>query len=578
MNCPARAQSLAVLAVFSVIFIALTVNSYLRESGTSDEAQHLTAGYAALTLYDYRVDVEHPPTVPMWAALPLLFKHGIALDTKPFLQLEPNFTEIAHTFVYQRSDTDSLLACARFMIVLLGVFLGWLVFFWARELFGFWPAVIVLGLYATEPNILAHSSLVTTDLGITLFFFGTVYFLWRTSRKLSLGNLTALVACFSLAQVAKFSAPLLAPVVVILLVIRVCRSDPWVSSIGRTPEYSGRSRKLCAVVALLLLLLAEGSFSAIWASMGFRYLPAPIKIEMDRMITKPEVIKAVPRLSAAINWIDQCHLLPNAYTQGFLLGESLAQERPAYLMGRFSKTGWWYYFPLAFLFKTPITVLVLFGIALVQCAIDRKTLLGNEAWFLVPIAVFLGAAMLSHINIGLRHILPIYPFVLLACGKPISALQSRISPRWLLLLLVPPALELGSVYPHTLTFFNQLCGGPRHGHRLLADSNIDWGQDLKGLKQWMVKAHVQRINLAFWGPASPENYQIACTYLTGSSAFLKRPVEDPRLPGYVAVSVNQFHEPRNESVRARYSPLLQREPAAIIGYTVYVYWVDGKWW
>jgi len=574
-------KSLAVLGVFSVIFIGLAVNSYMRESATVDEPHHLTAGYAALTLRDYRVDVEHPPVVRMWAALPLLFKPGVTFDTEDPLWRGGDFPRFSREFLYRQSDADSVLGCGRFMIVLLGVFLGWLVFFWAREMFGFWPAVIGLGLYATEPNILAHAGLVTTDFGITLFFFGTIYFLWRTSRRLSPGNVAGLVACCSLAVVAKFSGLLLAPVVVILLVIRVCRGDPWGSDFGRTREYPGRSLKLCGIVALLILLLAEGSFFTIWAGMGFRYLAAPAQLGSNSIIlTKPTLIKAAPRLSAAINWIDQRHLLPNAYTQGFLFGQVKAQDRPSFLMGRFSPTGWWYYFPLAFLFKTSITVLILFGIALVLCAVNWKTLLDNEAWYLIPIAVYLGVAMRSSINIGLRHILPIYPFVILACGKPISALQSRVSPRWLLLLLVPAALELATVYPHCLAFFNQACGGPRHGLMLLADSNVDWGQDLKGLKQWMDKAHVQHINLSYWGNALPQYYHIPYTCLPKSSDFLSTPghAGEPRWPGYVAVSAFQFRDAGREDIRALYDPLLQREPAAVIGYSIYVYWVDKKWW
>src|SRR5207245_2272153 len=149
------------------------------------------------------------------------------------------------------------------------------------------------------------------------------------------------------------------------------------------------------------------------------------------MRTKSRVTEFVPKLSAAVNWIDRQHWLPNVYSQGFLLGQGKAQVRPTFLMGHYSDTGWWYYFPMAFLFKTSITVLVLFGIGLMLCVLDRKTFLYNEAWLLVPIAVYLGAAMMANINIGLRHILPIYPFVLLLCGKPVSALQARIPPRWL---------------------------------------------------------------------------------------------------------------------------------------------------
>jgi hypothetical protein len=578
MNHAERTRTLTVLAIFSVVFIALTVNSYVRESGTSDEASHLTAGYAAMRLNDYRIDSEHPPLVRMWSALPLLLSSDVTLDTNRPTWKARTFWEFSHEFVYRQNDADSILNRGRFMIALLGMFLGWLVFFWARELFGFWPAVGVLGLYATEPNILAHSGLVTTDLGVTCFFFGTMYFLWRASRELCVGNLLGLVVFFALAQVAKFSALLLAPMVVLLLAVRICRSHAWVSRIGREREISRRSRKLCVSI-LLLLLLAAGSYVAVWGIMGFRYLPAPSHVDPDSLMrTKPRVTEFVPRLSAAINWVDRHHWLPNAYSQGFLLGQGKAQVRPTFLMGRFSNTGWWYYFPLAVLFKTSLTILVLFGIALAACAMNRTTFLQNEVWYLVPIAVYLGAAMMANINIGLRHILPIYPFILLACGKPLSALPSRVSPRLLPLLFVAPMLELATVYPHCLAFFNQLSGGPRNGLRLLADSNIDWGQDLKGLKRWMEQHRVRHINLAYWGTADPAYYDISCTYLPGSPFFAKDRVEGPWVPGYVAVSVNQFHDPADENVRSMYSPLLQRQPVAVIGYSIYVYWVDGKWW
>jgi len=571
MNRAERTRSLTVLAVFSAVFIALAVNSYVRESGTSDEASHLTAGYMALTLGDYRIDPEHPPVVRMWAAMPLLFTSGITLDTNIPPWQARRFWDFSHEFVYRQNDADKLLSRGRFMIVLLGVLLGWLVFFWARELYGFWVAVIVLGLYATEPNILAHSRLVTTDLGITCFFFGTIYFLWRTSRELSVRNVAGLIVCFALAQVTKFSALLLAPIVALLLLIRVCQSDAWGSRIGR-------ARKSTVAIALVVLL-AAGSYFTIWASMGFRYLPAPSRVDPDPLMrTKPRVTGFVPTLSSVVNWIDRQHWLPNIYSQGFLLGQGKAQMRPTFLMGQFSNTGWWYYFPMAFLFKTSITVLVLCGSALVLCAVDRRTFFRNEIWLLVPVAVYLAAAMMANINIGLRHILPIYPFILLLCGKSISALQTRLPRQWLLLLLVAPSLELATVYPHCLAFFNQLCGGPRHGHMLLADSNIDWGQDLKGLKQWMEKNHVQHINLAYQGNADPAYYHISCTYLPAPPIFAVDRVEGPWVPGYVAVSVNEFHNPVDEAVRSMYSPLLQRQPVAIIGYSIYVYWVDGKWW
>src|SRR5439155_900614 len=131
---------------------------------------------------------------------------------------------------------DRMLTAARFMIVTLGVVLGVLLFCWAQELFGLFPATIVLALYCLEPNILAHSSLVTTDLGVTCFIFGTVYFLWRTTRKISVGNLVGLTAFFTLAQISKYSALLLGPIVPLLLVIAASRNRAWPVTIGSAPE------------------------------------------------------------------------------------------------------------------------------------------------------------------------------------------------------------------------------------------------------------------------------------------------------------------------------------------------------
>ena len=164
------------LTLFAAIYLALAVGSYTRESATWDEPQHLTAGYAALTRRDYRIDTEHPPLARMWAAVPLALSTGIRFDeTSPHWQNGPQWF-FCHQFLYKDNNADWMLYRARFMVALLGVLLGALLFFWARELCGFWPATAALALYCFEPNLLAHTRLVTTDFALVCFAFGAVYF------------------------------------------------------------------------------------------------------------------------------------------------------------------------------------------------------------------------------------------------------------------------------------------------------------------------------------------------------------------------------------------------------------------
>jgi len=573
---------MAVLLLFAGVFIALTVSSYTQKSATADEPDNLTAGYVALKLGDYRLDPMHPPLLRMWAALPLLAVHGVKLDTNSIYWLPVDSSFFSHEFLYQKNDADQLLYVGRFMIVLLGVLLGVMLFCWAHELYGFWPAALVLALYTTEPNILAHASVVTTDLGVTCFMLGTLYFLWRTVRHLTGGNLAGLAVFFTLAQVSKYSALALLPMVFLLLLVRVVRRNPWPCCIGPFKrELRSSTSRMLAALTIGLLLFAT-AFAAIWAIYGFRYAPAPESSGLARLVSQPAIIARVPRLAQVMDWADAHHLLPNACAQGFLAGQGLHQRSQAFFMGHVSDVGWWYYFPVVFLIKTPISLLILFFGGVLLALVRHEALIDNDAFILVPLAVYLPVAMMSHLNIGLRHIVPIYPFMLLIAGKAVAYLWMS---RRKMLHIVLGALclfqveEVAFVYPHYLAFFNQFIGGPQNGYTYLTDSNLDWGQDLKPLKKWMNKNGIQSINLSYSGSADPKYYKINCRYLPGSPFFVEKLAERPQLPGYVAVSVHRLHGIGLGQVGPDfYKKLLESEPAAVIGYSIRVYWVERPWW
>jgi hypothetical protein len=538
------------LLVFTAAFVALELNAYTRKSATWDEPMHLTSGYAALAAQDHRIDPSHPPLVRMWAAVPLLFTDHAPLDTRAIdnargLEWLQGAYGFAHRFLYVDNDADRLLYRARFMIVLLGVALGMLLFCWVREWLGVAPAVVALALYAMEPNIAAHAALVTTDLGVTCFMFGAVYFLWRASRRMTPANAAGVAVFVALALVTKFSAIVLLPILGLLLALAVWRGT-----------ITGRA------AGGLVAMTATAAFAAVWAVYGMRYTPG-----------------------AAPGWVfrfretvlDSAQLLPNAFTQGFIYNQASAGQIAAFLAGEYSSEGWWYYFPFAFAIKTPIALLALLagGVAVLR----RWPHEAVRPFIVVPVAAYLAVAMASDINIGIRHILPIYPFVLLIAAAAVAALLRRgrrgaVAVGAMLALL---AVEFGSAYPHNLAFFNQLVGGPENGFRYLTDSNLGWGQNLKPLKAWMDEHGVNHINLAYFGQADPDYYMIDATYLPGVPEFAIERVTRPQLPGYVAISPTVLSGVYlAQPWRLFYRPFMDMEPQAVIGNSMRVYWVE-RW-
>ena len=562
--------TLLTLATFAVVFSTLEIISYTRTSATWEEPIHLATGYAALMHHDYRVDPEHPPFLRMWAALPLFATGGVVSDTSALDRTEPNVWGLttlfgySHRFLYTDNDADRLLYAGRFMIVMLGVLTGVLIFFFVREWVGFGAAAVALVFYTIEPNLAAHGTLVTTDLGLTCFLFGTVHFLWRTSRQVTVANVAGLVSCFVLAVVSKFTAIILGPIIVLLL---AC-SMAWGRMTFRT-------------ASALIVLLVGSAYAGIWAIYGFDYAPSDSASWLYHYHTNRVVVQRVPLLATIVGWIDTHHLLPNVFSQGFLLGQAKAQARSAFLAGQFSNTGWWYYFPVAFMIKTPITAIILSSAGALMCLRRKSVEPQRAAFVLVPVVVYMAVAMTSHINIGLRHILPVYPFMIVLAAVAVRPLVA--SPRHLGRMLVGVltlvwTLEFANAYPSTLAFFNQIIGGPSQGYRYLTDSNLDWGQDLKGLKAWMDRTQVSHINLAYFGSADPGYYGINFTYLAPAPFFAPADsVGAARLPGYVAVSATVLSGVYGDR-SGFYDSFANREPVARIGHSILVYWVQERWW
>jgi tetratricopeptide (TPR) repeat protein len=554
--------------VFAVAFATLAVIAHAQKSGTWDEPMHLASGYAALVEGNHLIDPAHPPLARMGAALPLLGLQDIQLD-RAALDRTSNAAwgsesyEFARQFVYVRNDANRLLFTARTMVVLWGVALGILLFAWTREWLGFTPAVIALVFYTLEPNLAAHATLVTTDFAVTCAIFGAVYFLWRVCRRATPGNVAGLCVFTAAAVSIKFSGLILLPVVVLVLAAHARRDGALTMR---------QAWRIAVTVGLAVYL-------SVWAVYGFRYAPSRDPDQVLRFDQSTLVRQNAPGLGRVAGWIDAHRLLPNAFTQGLLYSQASTRELPAYLAGEYSTDGWWHYFPVAFLVKTPVPVLVLFTAGLIAYVRRRSPLGPSSYWFVaIPPGVYLVVAMASGINIGVRHILPIYPFVLIVAAATAAQWFSstrRAARPALAALTVFSAVTYAVVYPHTLTFFNHVVGGPANGSRLLSDSNLDWGQHLKLLKKWMDRERVDHINLAYFGTGDPAYYGIDATHLPGAPTFAEPYIAKPRLPGYVGISATVASGVYlDRRWRLFYRPFADQKPVADIGHTIRVYWVE----
>jgi hypothetical protein len=558
-----RVGTTAILLAFAAVFLGLRLHALRQDSPTFDEPLHLASGYAALAWRDYRVDPSHPPLFRMWAALPLLRDQPSAPPPRidnyaPELWLQQS-TEYARRWLFADANADRRLNAARVMNALWGVLLGVLVYAWTREWLGPGAALCALALMLVEPNLAAHASLVTTDEGLACCAFGAVYFVWRWQRHARWRDLAAAAAFTAAALSGKFSGVLLLPIVLALIA--------WTTPVSW-------KRTLAACVAC-----AAAVVCAIWAVYGFRYAPGPD--EGWRFVLDGYGRGVAGGLvSSAARWIDAHHLLPNAFTEGFVFSVGSARLLPSYLLGHYSRTGWWYYFPVAIALKTTATMLIAAAGAFVWLARQRAA---GDRMFLftaLPAAVFLVGAMASGINLGVRHVLPIYPyFVLLAAAgcRALRASPARVLRLAPVALVTLAAVEFAMAYPETLSHVSVLAGGSSRARQLLTESNVDWGQDLKRLRGWMDAHGVRHINLAYFGSVDPKYYGIDCTHLPGGPLFAMGAVHRPDLPGYVAISatvLSGVYLPARW--RLHYEPFLQQEPVAVIGQSLLVYYLE-RW-
>jgi Dolichyl-phosphate-mannose-protein mannosyltransferase len=549
-----RVAALACAALLA-LHAALAWTAVGTKSPTFDEPMHALAASIALTQRDYRIDYDNPPLWKYWAALPN------AASPAHFDTNDPRWRALTGNLLLQwplsmqtlyrnpHNDPDRLIGRSRLMMLCLSVALGALIARWAFELSGATAAIAAAFLFTLDPNFLAHGPLVKNDVAIALLLLALAYSVWRAYPRIRWRSALAIGLSCGAACTVKLSGVVL-PCVAIPLVL-------------------ARARSLRAA-AIALAGAAVVTVGCIWAVYGFRFGVSPdpaVTIDVQRIAAADSHSLAV----RAVVWSLDHRLLPEPWLAGFLFARTGTQERPAYLLGGFRETPWTGYLPLVAAFKTPVATLAAFLAAVAALAGWRRVERGAVVCLAIPPLVYALFALATPAASGVRHLLPIYPFLFIGCGIAASRAWRARSGRWAIGgLAAALAVETLTAFPDYLAFFNAAAGGERAGVRLLGDSNLDWGQDLPLLAAWQREHPGPPLGLAYFGTADPAHYGIRYSNLPGGYA-IGPPPSPPVRPGIVAISATNLQGGRFPGGSDPYGMFRNRRPLAVLGGSIYLY-------
>jgi 4-amino-4-deoxy-L-arabinose transferase-like glycosyltransferase len=471
-------------ACLLAILTAELLLSLRQMSLTLDESAHLYAGYQHWRARDFGVNPEHPPLVKMVAALPLL---GMNLKQphppNPFFIVEEY---AGGGELMQANDMNLLLTRGRTAVCVFTLLLGVLVFAMGYEMFGPQTALLALALFTFEPMVLAHGALVTTDMGLAACLCAAVYAFYRYVKQPGAARLLAFGVTVGLTLVTKLSGVLILPIVLVCAAAELI--PVW--STSRALRLAGA---ICAGAAI--------GYAILWGFYGFRYAARPSGLVMVPALAQFVHMMPGKTQTWAVVHLAQWHLLPEAYLYGWTKLPAGVTHVPGFLFGRLYDRGSWMYFPAALLIKSSLTLLLL---TLVAPTLFWRGLLPyrRELVFLgAGILVYLGASMTSDLNIGVRYVLPVYPFAAVLAGTCAWAIakSSKVAMYAVAALLLFQMVSSLRTYPNYIPYANEAFGGPDKSYRYLADSNVDWAQTLKQVSAYLVAHQITECWIAHSG-------------------------------------------------------------------------------
>ncbi len=644
----------AVVSLLS-LHVWLAVTSLLQENATVDEVGHMPAGVSYWETGTFKLYHHNPPLVKLVAALPVVFSHPETAELyKKSAWDDESYAGFGMLFARKNfARYFELFDRARLMMPLFTVIGGLAVFAWSSRLYGTGGGLLSLALWSVCPNILANGRLVTGDAPSASLAVASTYLFWRYLNRPTWLRAILAGLLLGLAQLTKFNMILLYGLWPALAVVRFWldrNRENWAHRIGR-----GLSHWVAMVALSVLVIDAGYAFEGVGTPIGrfefgSRTFTRPVTPGMARPDHPNPLMKSAWRYRVNRfrgTWMAS---IPSPLPRHYLLGfdeqkietegvpvyyfredaphdDSVMTGYSVYLNGQLRKGGWWYYYLACLAYKVPEgtwALVLLSGLILFISRRSRATWADEIAVLSIPVGLLLAMSVLTDICLGLRYILPIFPFVYVSVGKLVPwviGLSGRW--RWLGGLVVSgsflaSAVASASIYPDYLAYFNWASGGPDRGADHLIDSNIDWGQDLVKLQRWLRQNHPGKpVGLAYFGQINPSIFTLRGDgfewflppALPGTMDQMDTKVDRsyyvgpaPRLrPGLYAVSVSivkglpwrfddsrslvKPHEPWMHAWNSHENPKTHEDafgyfreltPVARVGHSIYVYEVSAE--
>lgn len=622
-----------VAGILSLFFILSFVVAQ-EESMIFDEKAHIPAAYSYVRFGDMRLNPEHPPLIKDLAGLPLLF-------LKPAFPLQSNEWQtgineqwaIGDMFVNCArpdiicNDGDSILLWSRLPIILISVILGIALFIWTKELGGTLAGLLALIFYAADPNIIAHNHYVTTDIGIAAFIFLAFYFFTRFLKKPGLENVLVTGIFLGLAELTKFSAVLLFPVFglfVILYALTKSKPDENTQNV-----FSFKTRTL-----FHYSLRFAGSivvcFALIWSLYAWNTFNMPVEktlLNANQVFSGSGYAQTLARsIIQTFSASEFFRPLAHYFLGVFMVFARVSGGNTHYFLGTVSSQASRWYFPVVFLLKETLPFLFLLILTLgytlyrIGKTLADKThpssffaafcysFQNKPAQYLAALFVFVYgyASITGNLTIGFRHLFPILPFLYMFTAKTVFDFLRRhedepvthIMFSWILggLIFIIVSIPL-LTYPNYLSYFNPVVGGNKNGYQYVTDSNYDWGQDLKRLRDFVNTynqyclaggdlygecrkilgetpvsslAPIEKIRVDYFGGGNPAYYL--------GDKFI--PWNDQRAPepGWYAISSFFYQESlykKRETGQRNYEWLRNKRPVARTGDSIFIYYIPN---
>ena len=582
------------VVVLLLVHLALATTSLLQENATVDEVAHLPAGVSYWQTGTFRLYHHNPPLVKLVAALPVIASGPVTAElykTKAWeRESQADFGQI---FAYLNlKDYRTLFDRARLVMPLFTVLGGLVVFAWSSRLYGRGGGLLSLVLWCLCPNILAHGRLVTSDAAGAAIGAGATYFFWRYQGNPTWRRATLAGLALGLAELTKFSLVLLYGLWPVLAVVRFGLERRWSKWPARLVAGLGQ---FALMVALSVLVIDAGyGFEGVGTRLGkLEFASRSLTVPVPAGVTRPA--SPNPLLDKAwrfrVNRFRGTALgsLPSPLPSHYLLGfdeqkleteglpeyffrtdvprdDSKVSGYSVYLNGVLSQQGgWWYYYLATLAYKVPEgtwCLVVLSGFVLFASKRSRMPWADEIALLAVPVAVLGAMSFLTDICLGLRYILPVFPYVFISAGKVARWASGqhgagrRLATGGVGLCLVATAAATASIHPHYLAYFNQVSGGPDRGADHLIDSNLDWGQDLVTLNRWLKENRPGRkVGLVYFGQINPSLLALSGD---GFDWFLP-----PGLPGSV-IPMDGVDVNRRVGSAAKLTPGLYAVSATIV--------------